>query len=541
MGFAENRKPKTELNHTTPPLWFGSFALSIAWRITSSLGKDLALSGPLIRRPSRGSGAREPTQFAESFQLPAVAKRVWICKHKHGLRHHVACMDGSYRLYVPIRSPDAAFHSYRGTERSISMRGKSSPHPSDGTLTPKIEDLEFWDEVLGYSYVQEHVPLGYPGDEPPDYSILFDIFARYRSVVDREVESDSHGFLVEKAMSSPALLHSALLLSALRWTWYSGSSENIQKSCLQHKLEAVKFVNERVQDPATVATQTTITSVAALAMAEILANQAPPPIGDGTLLHDLIVCTTQGLCQVTMRHILEMTQSIDGCANTLTLFIEPEVQRLSEEPTNWNKTVGEIVSTKAFHERTDYTVPRTEAESRARFLQCCLKVATVLGPGNLDFFILNWFIEALIDELAISESAMLRDSFPRHAWLWAAMMARVAATSARHCNISERQQANEWKKITNRKIRLVTRAAKLKTWNEVEISLRSWVWRNDLLNAFAMREIWEEAMIDCEEVASDTVAPLFLDKRLHVSDEYRKPIIIEDEAFDQYTNNTWIF
>jgi hypothetical protein len=241
-----------------------------------------------------------------------------------------------------------------------------------------------------------------------------------------------------------------------------------------------------------------------------------------------------------MRQIFDITQSVEGCASTLTLFIEPEVQRLSEEPSNWNKNIGEIISTRSFHERTDYAIPRSEAESRARFLQCCLKVVTMLGPGNLDLFTLNWFIEALIDEISMSENAMLGGKFPRNAWLWAAMMARVAATSAPHCSPSEGQQINEWKKITNSKIRLVAKASNLDTWAKTEAMLRTWVWHHDLLDAPALRDIWEEAVAARKEVANDTIAPVFLNKHSLFADEDTKPIIIEDEAFDQYIHSAWL-
>ncbi|KAH6660513.1 hypothetical protein BKA67DRAFT_686897 [Truncatella angustata] len=434
-----------------------------------------------------------------------------------------------------------------------------SPQPSsDGTITPKAEEFEFWDDGFACPPAPQNILDGYPGDASSDYGLLFDLFSRYRSVVDRDVSPDSHAFLVERALSCPALLHGAILLSALRWTWYSGSSENIQKSALHHKLEAIKVVNERLQHLALMATETTIAGVAALAMAEsgfgrpdtarahmhglsqVLGTNALTLYPSNSLFYNMIICTTQGLSQMSMRQIFEITQSIEGCSTTLTLFIEPGIQTLSEDPLNWDATLGETILTSSYHERTDSVLPRSEAESRARFLQCCLRILTMLGAGNMDFFILNWFIEALIDELSMSEKSMLSGRFPRHAWFWAAMMVRVAVTSVRHCSTSEEQQINEWKTVTSSQIRLVADALGLQDWADVEALLRTWVWRDNNLDARELRGVWEEIVAAKKQnVEEGTLIPGFFEKIFCNPDEDRKPVIVDDEAFDLCVQHAW--
>ncbi|ETS87199.1 hypothetical protein PFICI_01027 [Pestalotiopsis fici W106-1] len=445
-------------------------------------------------------------------------------------------------------------------------QNSQSPQPSEGPITPKLENLELWDECLSFTSVSQQPLLPYPQGASHDHSLLFNIFSRYRSVVDREVDPNSHVFLVERSLSSPALLHGALLLSALRWTWYSGASEDIQKSVAHHKAEAINFVNDRLRNPALVDNDTTTAGIAALAMAEsgfgrpdnahahlhglsqVLALRTTTSQGNGALLYNMIVCTTQGLSQMSMQDVCLMQQSIAECSSTLTLFIDPELQRLAEDPSSWNTTLGDMISTPVYHDIIDGIAPRSEAESRARFLQCCLRVVTMLGPNNLDFFTLNWFIEALIDELSMSETAMLRGNFPRQAWLWAALMARVAATSARHQSLSEAQQADEWKNITNRNIRIASQAANLRTWAEAETLLRTWVWQANLFDAGPLKEIWEAAVISSSSSSSSsstthfddgTVSPSFLDKRLFFADNEKKPIIMDDEAFDLCVPTVW--
>lgn len=439
-------------------------------------------------------------------------------------------------------------------------QNSQSPQPSDGPITPKLEDLELWNDCLSLTNMPSQSPIDFPYEASHDHGLLFNIFSRYRSVVDREVKPNSHVFLVERTLSSPALLHGALLLSALRWTWYSGSNEDIEKAVAHHQMEAIKFVNDRLQNPTLVDSDTTTAGIAALAMAEsgfghpdtahahlhslsqVLATQLPISDGNGALLYNMTVCTTQGLSQMSMQEVFLMQQSITECVTTLTLFIDPELQRLAEDPTSWNTSLGDMISTRTYHDRIDGMAPRSEAESRARFLQCCLRVVTMLGPDNLDFFTLNWFIEALIDELSMSESAMLRGTFPRQAWLWAALMARAAVTSARHQSLSEAQQADEWKALTNRNIRIVSEASNLGTWTDAETLLRTWVWRgNNLFDAEPLREIWEAAMIGSRtrQVSDGTISPSFLDKRLCYFGNEKKPVIMDDEAFDLCVPTVW--
>lgn len=80
---------------------------------------------------------------------------------------------------------------------------------------------------------------------------------------------------IRRALASPACLHVALLMTAIKYTWDTGSMDRIKKSFLHHKLEAIKFVNEQLQNPGMAATDCTIASIAALALAEVGARRRP--------------------------------------------------------------------------------------------------------------------------------------------------------------------------------------------------------------------------------------------------------------------------
>lgn len=50
-----------------------------------------------------------------------------------------------------------------------------SPRPSDGSITPKIEELEFWEEIPDYLSLPQHMLSKFPVDVSTDHSDLFDI------------------------------------------------------------------------------------------------------------------------------------------------------------------------------------------------------------------------------------------------------------------------------------------------------------------------------------------------------------------------------
>ncbi|KAI0125620.1 hypothetical protein BJ170DRAFT_631839 [Xylariales sp. AK1849] len=406
------------------------------------------------------------------------------------------------------------------------------------------DDFDNWNMSISHLSTPNHMFVSYPVEMTYESRFLFDIFARYRSVVNRDVSPHSHAFLVERALSSPALLHGALLLSATRWTWYSGSINSIEKSFLHHKLQAIKFVNERLQDPQTAATETTIASIASLAMAEsglgrreiatahlnglseILAMRGDAPSERNNLLQSMISSTSQGLRQMPIHEIHSITQSIKtspatGCFHTFQLFVDPFMERYQQDPRVDHKTLADFLmdQTEDEDQQGGWTTPPSEAESRARFSSCCFRLWTMLGAGDSDIFLLNWFVEALIDDICMTERGMLRGAIPRHLWFWAAMMARCAATSARPTCASEAQQIDEWKDIACGKIRLATEALNIKSWEEAKVVLKSWLWRDTLTDDQRLMEMWEEAVMGKETILDEAVSPECLDSRLFAMEE----------------------
>lgn len=208
-----------------------------------------------------------------------------------------------------------------------------------------------------------------------------------------------------------------------------------------------------------------------------------------------------------------------GMLSTFQAFVAPYVEKFLEHPEIGNKTLAEVVVNNTQKSDSAYL---NEAESRSRFSSCCLYLWTMLGAGDSDMLLLNWFVEALIDDLDITEQSMIQGDLPRHAWLWGAMLARVAATSTRPQCPLEAQQVAEWKEITSDKIRLVSQALQVRTWQEARVVLKSFVWRDTPLDERALQRIWEEAVQGTHKITVDPISLEYLDPRVYLSDGYSK-------------------
>lgn len=74
---------------------------------------------------------------------------------------------------------------------------------------------------------------------------------------------------VHRALSHPGFLHAALLLTTLHWAWHTGDVEQFRVPYLYHKVQAIRFVNEQLQDLEAAASDATIAVVASLAVMEV--------------------------------------------------------------------------------------------------------------------------------------------------------------------------------------------------------------------------------------------------------------------------------
>ncbi|KAI0472709.1 hypothetical protein GGR56DRAFT_676781 [Xylariaceae sp. FL0804] len=271
-----------------------------------------------------------------------------------------------------------------------------------------------------------------------------------------------------------------MLMSAIQYTWETGSMSRIKKSFLHHKLEAIKFVNEQVQNPATASSDSTVASIVALALAEsalgsretakahmdglaqILGLQDEATVTDGNIFQSLIVL---GTGKMSLQQFLQVTQGVKswgtfglGAIHTLGSRLRRRIDELGElsEQITVDQALDEVVSTTV---ATQEISPPHPEVSHARVMNCYLCVFALLPGSDADPFMLSWLVEWLLRDLE-------RD---------------------------------------------------LKTWEEARAACATWVWRDDdFAEEPRVREMWEEAVFGrriATLTSSRTLSPGCRDRR----------------------------
>ncbi|KAI1737614.1 hypothetical protein F4680DRAFT_209345 [Xylaria scruposa] len=430
---------------------------------------------------------------------------------------------------------------------------KAKPKSCAPCIVGQSEDAPQWH--AGNSTLRTTIPnhmfVGYPVEMADESRFLFDIFTRYRSVVAREALLQPESFIIRRALSNPACLHVALLMTAIKYTWDTGSMDRIKKSFLHHKLEAIKFVNEQLQNPRNAATDCTIASIAALALAEsalgcrdtakahmtglsqILEMRDDDMFTDGNIFQSLVILTSRGTGKLTLRELTDATKGIENpeSLGMCTFRVIPDrFRRMVDQEVDFSdKTVNE-----ALEEATEGsgvleikpTTLSTKAISRARLMSCYLCVFAMLGTDVVDPFMLNWLIEWMLSDLTREEEAMRQGKFPRQVWFWGILMVTCAVATARPSTPLEVHQIEEWREVCHEKIRLVSHALNLKTWEQTKDIFVAWVWRDNYDEEQQVREMWEEAVYGKRIAVTRTASPSCFDRHDFMSAKERAKSIV---------------
>ncbi|CAJ2502547.1 Uu.00g099410.m01.CDS01 [Anthostomella pinea] len=344
-------------------------------------------------------------------------------------------------------------------------------------------------------------------------------------------------------------------MSAIKYTWDTGSMTRIRKSFLHHKLEAIKFVNEQLQDPSSALTDCTVASIAALALAEsalgcrdtakahmgglaqLLGMQEDDMITDGNIFQSLVILTSRGTGKLTLRELLSATRTIENQESLgLTTFraIGDRFHGTAGKSIeNSDRTVGE-----ALEEASDIptalglkpALPPSNAVSRARLMSCYLCIFAILGANDVDPFMLNWLIEWMLSDLCHEEDAMRQGTFPRQVWFWGAMMATCAVSTARPNTALAVRQIEEWRELCHEKIRLVSHQLNVRTWEQAKRVFVSWVWRDDFDEEQQVKEMWEEAVYGKRIAVNRTASPSCFDRRDFMSARDRAKSIVRAQV-----------
>ncbi|KAI5927397.1 hypothetical protein F4810DRAFT_722577 [Camillea tinctor] len=425
-----------------------------------------------------------------------------------------------YAVSIP-----AATGEFRTTHRS-------------GTLWSQGKVSSSLDHISNLSLVD------YPTTMTHESLAFFKIFTRHQGVVNESPTQPMNYFLIHRAFSNPALLHFILLLSCIRWTWDTGSMQQVRRSYLHHKLEAIKFVNEQLEDPKTALADSTIASIVGLALAESALGNL-----------DIAMAHMSGLAKIVQMRDTEAASSANtflgltimifmGASETsirefLDVLGDVEVQRslalytchttgdtfTKDARTGALSMVHDILENSAPRRVTGELgsrVPPTISESWSRLKCCYLLVFVILGTGSIDPFVINWLIEWMLMDLCLEEETVRRGEFPGKLWFWGAMKSMCTVAATRATSDLEALQIDKWKAMCQEKIRRVARTTGLTTWEQVQETLVSLAWDDELTKEYQLREMWEEAVFGQNVIMMPAVAPYYVDRYDFMSIEERE-------------------
>ena len=77
------------------------------------------------------------------------------------------------------------------------------------------------------------------------------------------------GECTELARSDQALMHTSILLAANHWVLLGGNPATVSSALYYHKVEAIRIINERLDDPVRAGLVGTIGAVAAMTLSEV--------------------------------------------------------------------------------------------------------------------------------------------------------------------------------------------------------------------------------------------------------------------------------
>lgn len=243
--------------------------------------------------------------------------------------------------------------------------------------------------------------------------------------------------------------------------------------------------------------------------------------------------TSRGTGKLTLRELTDATKGIENpeSLGMCTFRVIPDrFRRMVDREVDFSdKTVNEALEEAAEGSgilEIKPTTLSTNAISRARLMSCYLCVFAMLGTDVVDPFMLNWLVEWMLSDLTREEEAMRQGKFPRQVWFWGILMVTCAVATARPSTPLEVHQIEEWREVCHEKIRLVSHALNLKTWEQTKDIFVAWVWRDNYDEEQQVREMWEEAVYGKRIAVTRTASPSCFDRHDFMSAKERAKSIV---------------
>ncbi|KAI0476940.1 hypothetical protein F4859DRAFT_504366 [Xylaria cf. heliscus] len=386
------------------------------------------------------------------------------------------------------------------------------PHdPAVAGLGPiNIHDISI-DPFLGTQY-----------EMPYKSRSLFYLFASTRVLYRSRVERNHDSFLVHRALSHPGFLHAALLLTTLHWAWHTGDVEQFRVPYLYHKVQAIRFVNEQLQDLETAASDGTIAVVASLAVMENslgsteavsshlqglarikdlqCVERRPRNMG---LLQRLIAMAARSVSSRPVWDMLNISRTDDVHQSIIISLLRVALRPIYSMPTLSGaddpvEPLAEVLAKKTPPPRTSdiHTIPshRTVDASRSEFIACYFYLYMILRENNIDSFLVEWFIEQLLADVCRTEALMQKGQYSQSLWFWTVMFGACAANTTKSYSAMEEAHMKMLKDVYLDKINLVSQILRIRNWEGAKSILRLFAWEDNFNGESEIQAMWEEAV-----------------------------------------------
>lgn len=111
----------------------------------------------------------------------------------------------------------------------------------------------------------------------------------------------------------------------------------------------------------------------------------------------------------------------------------------------------------------------------------------------MDAVLVDWLLEQLIDDVNASEESIQTSAWSGPLWLWCVLFGAAIAGSGKAANAVEKKQLDGWVVVYDEKIKVVSQALGLDSWQSVRSLLGGFV-RTEVEVDTGLREIWERAL-----------------------------------------------
>ncbi|KAI0405409.1 hypothetical protein F4802DRAFT_606903 [Xylaria palmicola] len=364
--------------------------------------------------------------------------------------------------------------------------------------------------------------LGTQYEMPYKSRSLFYLFASTRVLYRSRVERSRDSFLVHRALSHPGFLHAALLLTTLHWAWHTGDVEQFRVPYLHHKVQAIRFVNEQLQDVDTAASDGTIAVVASLAVMENslgsteavsshlqglarikgLQGQERHPRKLG-LLQRMIAMAARCVSSRPVWDMLNISRTDDVHQSVIISLIRVALRPIYSMPTlsgvdDPGEPLADVLAKKTPPPRTGdiHTLQshRTVDASRSEFLACYFYLYMILRENDIDSFLVEWFIEQLLADVCRTETLMQKGQYSQSLWFWTVMFGACAASATKTFSTTEETHMKTLKDFYLDKINHVSQLLKIRNWEGAKSILRLFAWEDGFNGESELQAIWEEAV-----------------------------------------------